>query len=111
VEHGLPKFLDGIDQSGLFQRQQILVQPVVLLAGHAALQDVHRDAGQMCGSGVAFLRSGVVVASPQLLLLIDGAHQRGNHDGLMKLAIVGVAQIFQKIARPGTAVAAIPRQV
>ncbi len=97
------------DQSLSLQRNHILFHPLNLRSGHAAALDIHSDSRQMRRGGLAALRRRIAVVAAQSVLLLDRAHGGVHLQWRVKLFVVGLADVFDEVAGPRTAIAALGR--
>ena len=105
VQHRLALF-DGINQALLLEWLQITANPLVLGNGQSAARKVNGDAREMGGSGIAPGRSSITIMAAQPSLLVCRPHKRVHLQGSVKLLVVGLAEILEKVAGPGPGVAA-----
>ena len=96
----------GLDQAERVQIEQVAFDKADLLFRHAAALQVDRDAGEMRRRGVTFRRSGVAIVAAKFLLPLDGAHRGIDLDLSVELPVVDFGKVLDKIAGPGTAIAA-----
>ena len=77
-----------------------------LLFRHAAALQVKRDCRQDGTKRYRHQWGGVAIVAAKFFLNLDGANRGIHLDSIMKLVVVDGGEIFNKIARPRTAVAA-----
>jgi len=111
VKHGLAALLNRIDHACIPNRQEILIDPLMLFARQTALGDVERNASEMRRNCLTRFGSGITVMPPKLLLLLSGTNCGVNLDGLVELCVEGFTEILGEITGPRTAVAAIRQKV
>ena len=76
VKYPLTTLFFRLDQSGIFERHDVLFPSTSLAPGHAPALNVDRNARQMGRSCLARLRRRIAIVTAQLFLYQYGSHRR-----------------------------------
>src|ERR1700722_5307280 len=107
VEYPLVPFFFRFYQALLLQRHHVVFHPRDLLLAHAAALNIDRNACKMGGSGFALFRRCIAIVAAKFFLYLHGSHRRIDLNRIVKLFVISLAQIVEKVARPRTAITAI----
>jgi hypothetical protein len=111
VEAPVAAFFFGLNQAEGAQFEEVKLNPMQFGWRQAAALQVHGNAGEVGRGCVAVDRSGIAIVTAELLLDLDGADGRVELNGMVELGAEVAAQVLHKVARPGTAVAALRRKL
>jgi hypothetical protein len=107
VENPLVAFFFGFDQTQSPEVEEITLNEMDLLFAHAAALQVEGEAGEMRRSGVALRRCSIAIVAAKLLLNLHSSDSRVDLNLVVKLMVVRLAKIFDEVARPWAAEAAV----